>query len=93
MTRSKQSKMRSSFSGTAVAVKTRSPHTIGEACPTPGTAVFQTALATFQRFGTFVSKLVPSALGPRQSGQFSALAELGKLKKPSKRPANNIGHV
>ena len=79
--------MRSSFSGRAVAVTTRLPHTIAEACPAPGRAVFQTVCAAFHSVGTFFSRLLPSPRGPRQTGQFSAAAKLGKISKPARRPA------
>ena len=56
--------------GQAVTVKTRSPQTIGEAWPTPGSSVFHAAFATAHCVGTSFSRQVPSARGPRQQGQF-----------------------
>src|SRR5439155_3971334 len=72
--RSRQSRTRSWLSS-AVTVNTLSPQTIGDACPFPGNAVFQTILLTaLHRIGTFFSRLRPSSRGPRQQGQFSARA-------------------
>src|SRR5437667_7662555 len=71
--RFKQRSARARSSGMAVTVKMRSFQTIGEACPTPGTSVFQATFAVALQFlGICVSRLVPSPRGPRQHGQFSA---------------------
>ena len=69
-----------------MAVHTRSPQTIGEACPWPGISAFQIAPAGSQAdfavatsacegelVGTSCSMQVPSPRGPRQPGQNSAL--------------------
>jgi hypothetical protein len=71
--RLRHSKTRSCVSGSALTVKTLSPKTIGDACPRPGNSLFQTTLlVAVQWTGTFFSALVPSNLGPRHCGQFSA---------------------
>jgi hypothetical protein len=64
----------------AVTIKIRSFHTIGEACPLPGIGVFQVMFCVLLHLtGTFFSLLVPSPLGPRQPGQFSATAASEKI--------------
>ena len=57
----------------ALTVNSRSPAVIIEACPEPGSSVFQTTLLeALQCKGTLVSMLVPSPRRPRQQGQSSA---------------------
>ena len=70
---------RSSVADSAVAVHTRSPQTIAEACPWPGISAFQIAPAGSQLVGTSCSMQVPSPRGPRQAGQNSALDVVAKF--------------
>ena len=81
---SSRSSSRRSRSLIAVTTNTASPHTTGEACPFPGSGVFQRTFSLPLHFsGTPRSRLVPSFRGPRHPGQFSANA-------PEKPPESRI---
>ena len=59
----------------AVVMKTRSPQTIGDACPSPGTSAFHaTFFVALHWVGRLVSLEIPCPVGPRNCGQFSARA-------------------
>jgi hypothetical protein len=51
--------------------KTRSPQTMGDDQPSPGTAVFHLASAAFHYSGKSFSLEIPWRVGPRKHGQFS----------------------
>src|SRR5688500_14375784 len=71
---SRRTKLRSPFSS-AVVTNTLPAHTIGDECPSPGNGVFHlTFCVALHCKGAFVSALVPSPRGPRNSGQFSPSA-------------------
>src|SRR6185436_14556930 len=58
-------------------MNTRSPQTTGLECPSPGTAVFQRMLVDFsasQLMGNAWPSAIPEAFGPRNDGQFWAVA-------------------
>src|SRR5262245_6977210 len=82
LTRSKARSKRSCVLGSQLVRKTRSPCTIGEEWPTPGTGAFQATLsAALHLRGKFFSDEWPSRRGPRHMGQSSAWREAGSARR------------
>src|SRR5690606_35907761 len=66
-------------SSSAVARKTRSPTTVGEECPRPGTAVFQTTPCSLLHSSGAGPAAIPFRVGPRHPGQSSRAKRGGSI--------------
>src|SRR5262245_12508204 len=70
--------------------KMRSPQMIGDDCPLPGSAVFQTTDLASQRTGSPLSREWPSPCGPRHCGQLPSSPAIIDVVQPTEHARNRI---
>src|SRR5579871_195492 len=74
--------------GTAVVRKMRSPHTMGEEWPRPGTLAFHAICSSSLQCNGASPRAIPSSFGPRQWGQSASPARAADAQttNANKRP-------